>query len=79
MTEAGQELLAATQGMSWTEAAPLWQGASADFSSQAFGDVRVFLGPSFSFSSSSIFNTIEFPGLLQNSSVGNIIFHFVGP
>ena len=73
MTETGQQLSALTEGMEWEQAAPLWQSASSQFASEAVGDVHVFLGPTVS--SSSIFNTIELPALLQNPAVTGILFH----
>jgi hypothetical protein len=75
--QAGQQLETFTQGMNWTHAGPLWEGASGQFSSQAIGDVHVFLGPNVS--SGSIFNTIELPNLLQNPNVNSIILHSVSP
>jgi RHS repeat-associated protein len=79
MTQSGQDLESITQDMDWTEAKPLWDNASEQFSSQALGEVHVFLGPSYSTSANSIFNTIELPNLLQNQSVTGIVFHPVGP
>jgi hypothetical protein len=73
MTEAGQALESFTQGMDWTHSGPLWESASGQFSSQASGEVHVFLGTNVS--PNSIFNTIERPNLLQNANVTNIIYH----
>jgi hypothetical protein len=78
MTEAGQSLQAATRGMSWEEASPLWDSLAQDFARGASGDVPVFQSEG----GLSIGNTwarTEYPTLLSNPNVTGIGFFLVSP
>jgi len=78
MTPAGQALEAATQGMDYvSQARPLWAAASRDFAAQASGDVHVFQN-AVSLSRASIWATDEYPELVSNSNVTDIVYHLVG-
>jgi RHS repeat-associated protein len=77
MTAEGQTVGAATQGLDWlTQARPLWIQASADFANGAVGEVHVFQGASLSLQSA--WATAEYPALIGNPYVTNIVVHGVG-
>jgi len=77
MTEAGQSVEAATQGMEWSEARPLWEAASRDFASNASGEVKVFQSAS-GVNITSIWAQTEYPTLLANPNVSAIDYLTVG-
>jgi RHS repeat-associated protein len=77
MTAEGQTVGAATQGLDWlTQARPMWIQASTDFANGAIGEVHVFQGASISLQSA--WATAEYPALIGNPYVTNIVVHGVG-
>ena len=67
MTPEGQALTTFTQGMDYlTQAQPLWANASETFAQNASGNVNVFLTNSALSNPTSIWNTVEYPTLLNN-------------
>jgi RHS repeat-associated protein len=77
MTQAGQAVEAATKGLDWaSEARALWATVSREFAAGAQGEVHVFQGPVVSID--SIWATVEYPALMQNGQVTNVIYHVVG-
>jgi RHS repeat-associated protein len=71
MTEAGQATAAATQGLEWAAAQPMWAATSADFASAASGDVIAFVNAA-AYNPSSVFATVELGALLSNPAVTSI-------
>ncbi|HEY2499110.1 MAG TPA: RHS repeat-associated core domain-containing protein [Candidatus Angelobacter sp.] len=71
MTEAGQATEAATQGLDWAAAQPMWTATSADFASAASGDVVAFINAA-AYNPSSVFATVELGALLSNPAVTSI-------
>lgn len=76
MTRAGQNMVKLTEGMSWEQAAPMWQRISCQFAKGAEGSVHVFQN-SGGIGVKSVWGTIEYPILKQNGV--NIIYHNVIP
>ena len=77
MTAEGQATSAATQGLDWlTQARPMWVEASQDYAESASGEVNVFQGSYIS--TQSVWATTEYPALMANPNVTNIIYHGVG-
>jgi hypothetical protein len=77
MTAEGQATSAATQGLDWlTQARPMWVDASQGFAESASGEVNVFQGSYIS--TQSVWATTEYPALMANPNVTNIIYHGVG-
>jgi hypothetical protein len=74
MTEGGQAAAAATEGLDWSAAQPIWNAALQDFAAGASGEVNAFVGANAS--SNSIFFQTELPTLLSNPNVGTIVIHF---
>jgi hypothetical protein len=77
MTEQGQALAEATEGMSPESAQPLWEAASKSFAQGASGIAHVFInlelaGPE------SIWTNIELRALVENPNVTDVIFHLIG-
>jgi hypothetical protein len=75
MTQAGQDVAAATQGMDWEQAQPIWQAASKQFAANAWGDVQAFV--SSGANPTSVFFTTELPTLLANPNVGTIFITII--
>lgn len=74
MTNAGKNLLNLTQGMPWTEKAPMWQRLSTQFARGANATVHVFQNAG-GIGLKSIWGKVEYPILQQNGV--NIIYHIV--
>jgi hypothetical protein len=75
MTAAGTALTQSTQGMEWAAARPLWSAPSEEFAAAAQGEVQVFQASSVS--TSSIWGTVEYPTLLKNDDVSDIIYNVI--
>jgi hypothetical protein len=74
MTQAGQAAAAATEGLPWAEAAPIWASASAEFAASSSGIVPAIVSSSASFE--SIFFETELPILLANPEVLGVLIIF---
>jgi RHS repeat-associated protein len=77
MTKHGQALEAATRGMEWTKARPLWEPASRDFAQGASGEIHVFHNAA-GIGVNSDWAQVEYPELVDNLNVTNIVYHDVG-
>ena len=78
MTQTGQELDQTTKGLDWlTQGRPAWADASRNFAQGAAGDVHVFQSGSRGVSLQSIWRDTEYPTLMQNNNVNNIIYHVI--
>jgi hypothetical protein len=68
-----------TPNLDWvTQARPLWIEASRDFAASASGQVHVFQN-SAGISITSIWATVEYPTLISNPNVSEIIYHVIMP
>jgi RHS repeat-associated protein len=76
MTPAGQAVEAATKGMPWEQAEPLWNAASKKFAEGASGVVHVFIDADSS-DPDGIWARTELPALVANPNVTDIDFHVV--
>jgi RHS repeat-associated protein len=77
MTAEGQSTEAAAKGLDWlTQARPMWVDASQKFASSASGEINVFQGSYIS--TQSVWATTEYPALMANPNVTNIVYHGVG-
>lgn len=80
MTQAGQQLAQTTKGLDWlTQARPMWVDASRNFAEGSAGDVHVFQSGTWGVSLQSIWRDTEYPTLMQNNNVNNIIYHVITP
>jgi len=80
MTQAGQQLTQTTKGLDWlTQARPMWVDASQSFAEGAAGDVHAFQSGTRGVSLQSIWAETEYPTLMQNNNVNNIIYHVITP
>jgi RHS repeat-associated protein len=77
MTTAGKALEAATEGMDWADAKPLWDAASGGFARGASGTVHVFINLDSAWEG-SIWAQTEFPALVDNQNVPDVVFHLLG-
>jgi hypothetical protein len=77
MTAEERAVDALTTGMSWSKARPLSVAASETFAAGASGDVHVFQNAA-GISVRSIWAETEYPTLVRNPNVANIIYHVVG-
>lgn len=75
LTSAGRAVEAATEGLPWSQAKPLWNRASAEFAEGAQGTVHVFHNAA-GVSLDSVWRGIEYP-ILQRNGV-KMIYHTVG-
>lgn len=75
MTNAGQNLTKLTQGMSWTEAGPMWQRMSSTYAKGVPENtsIHVFHNAETGVGINSVWKTIEYPILKQKNV--NIIYH----
>lgn len=76
MTRAGQNMIKLTEGMTWEQAAPMWQRISTQFAKGAEGSVHVFQN-SAGVGVKSVWGAVEYPILKQNGV--NIIYHNIIP
>jgi RHS repeat-associated protein len=77
MTQAGQGLTAATNGMDYTtQALPLWENASKEFAQSASGEVHVFQR-ALGVDCQSVWARVEYPTLLNNPNVTKIVYHII--
>ena len=67
MTGAGKNLTNLTKGMPWSEAAPLWEKASANFAKGAKGKIHVFQNAKTGIRIDGVWKKIEYPILKQNN------------
>lgn len=77
MTEGGRAAEAATDGMPWEQARPIWDATSKTFAEGASGPAHVFINVE-AVSPGSIWATTELPTLVENSDVTDVIFHLFG-
>jgi hypothetical protein len=77
MTASGRAANAATQGMPWAQARPIWAGTSKTFAEGASGPAHVFIDVELA-SPESIWATTELPALVENANVTDVIFHLIG-
>jgi hypothetical protein len=75
MTPAGRAVESATQDLPWSEAKPMWDQASSDFTEGASGTVHVFQNAA-GVSLNSLWRGVEYPPLVRNGV--NMVFHTVG-
>jgi hypothetical protein len=78
MTEVGQRVARATEGLSRAQAEPQWVSISRDFAAGASGEVHVFQSSN-GISLASIWATTEYQVLTLNQNVTRIIYHVVMP
>ena len=76
MSSAGRNLTRMTRGMSWQQARPLWVAESRNLAASASGEVHVFQSAT-GVSTNSIWATVEYPRLMSNPNVTNIVGHVV--
>jgi hypothetical protein len=77
MTEAGQAARAATAGMNYLQARPVWEMASQSFAGGASGPVHVFQSAA-GVMIDSVWAEFEYRALLGNPNVTSIVYHLVG-
>jgi hypothetical protein len=78
MTEVGQRVSAAAEGLAPEVARLQWIPPSRDFAAGAVGEVHVFLSSAGVYLD-SIWATVEYEALMANTSVTQIIYHVVMP
>jgi RHS repeat-associated protein len=77
MTQTGTAFSEISQGMDyWTESRPIWEELSKAFAESAKGVVNVFLNEGVP-NPSSIWTTIEYPSLVNNPKVTQILYNIV--
>jgi hypothetical protein len=82
MTRSGRQLEIITREMDYLlQARPLWRDASRLFAQGAKGNAHVFINtnPVYFNNTNSIWASYEYPALLVNDAVTNIIPYLVGP
>jgi RHS repeat-associated protein len=75
-TQEGAHALAQTAGMDWFAARPIWANASREFATGARGAVHVFQS-AYGVARQGIWATVEYPALVENADVTEIIYHVV--
>jgi hypothetical protein len=62
--------------MDWFAARPIWANASREFATGARGAVHVFQS-AYGVARQGIWATVEYPALVENADVTEIIYHVV--